>query len=444
MNLCEKIRSSFTHFRMALPKSRSHWIDPFLILAVMIGVYWPLSTSSLVNTQIAMIIGVVLTVLMCLLEFSRIPWSKIPQPSVPLGTVFSRVSIKWLGTMLGVGFVLFCWWGLSEYKRGYFAPLFYALPYMLPAVPIVTFLCIFFTEWRLGPVEQHEGTQFGRFLLGQWSKIDWLIFRKEILSWLIKGFFLPLNFVELVHSINRIRGKELSALDMPFPQMEAFIATMIYTAIIASILPGYAFSARLFNTQVKKVDHSWFGWMVTLGCYAPLYAGVSMWFDYRENMQGMKPWAAVSQGNEWLMYALGGVILLCELTHYWGEAQMGVRSSNLTNRGIITVGPYRFCKHPVYVSKCIAWTLLWMPFLAGVTPLECVRLTLLMFCMFAVFLMRGWVEERLLSDDPDYVSYALWIDKHGAFAFMGRLIPPLSFAWRLEKWEEKRAKGYSI
>ena len=32
------------------------------------------------------------------------------------------------------------------------------------------------------------------------------------------------------------------------------------------------------------------------------------------------------------------------------------RFSNLTHRGIITSGPYRFTKHPSYVSKNIAWS----------------------------------------------------------------------------------------
>jgi hypothetical protein len=113
-----------------------------------------------------------------------------------------------------------------------------------------------------------------------------------------------------------------------------------------------------------------------------------------------------------------------------------LRSSNLTNRGIITNGVYRFCKHPVYLAKCIAWFVIWLPPLMGDTILGGARLTLLWGCVCGIYLLRGRVEERLLSDDPDYVAYALWIDRHGLFAWAGRAVPGLSFRWRLERWQK--------
>ena len=46
--------------------------------------------------------------------------------------------------------------------------------------------------------------------------------------------------------------------------------------------------------------------------------------------------------------------------------------------------------------------------------------------------------EALMSE-----SRRVWL-KHGLLAWLGRLIPPLTFAWRLKRWQAKRAKGYSI
>ena len=54
-----------------------------------------------------------------------------------------------------------------------------------------------------------------------------------------------------------------------------------------------------------------------------------------------------------------------------------------------------------------------------------------------IFFFRAWVEERLLCDDPDYVAYALWMDRHGLFARLGRKIPFLTFEWRLQRWRKE-------
>jgi protein-S-isoprenylcysteine O-methyltransferase Ste14 len=76
---------------------------------------------------------------------------------------------------------------------------------------------------------------------------------------------------------------------------------------------------------------------------------------------------------------------------------LGFRASNLTNRGIVKTGPYRFVRHPAYAVKVLIW------FTQGI-----------FFGQFGVFIMAGfaiiyflraWTEERHLSMDPDYVEY---------------------------------------
>ena len=46
----------------------------------------------------------------------------------------------------------------------------------------------------------------------------------------------------------------------------------------------------------------------------------------------------------------------------WATLALGLRASNLTNRGIVTTGPYRWLRHPAYVAKNLSW---WI----GATPL---------------------------------------------------------------------------
>jgi protein-S-isoprenylcysteine O-methyltransferase Ste14 len=76
----------------------------------------------------------------------------------------------------------------------------------------------------------------------------------------------------------------------------------------------------------------------------------------------------------------------------------GARFSNLTNRGIITRGPYRFVRHPAYVCKCLAW---WLEQVPTMTVSKALSLTT--FC--AIYALRARTEERHLSADPSFRAY---------------------------------------
>ena len=51
------------------------------------------------------------------------------------------------------------------------------------------------------------------------------------------------------------------------------------------------------------------------------------------------------------------------------RSRSAARFSNLTHRGIITNGPYRYSKHPAYLAKNLSWWLVSMPFMITVSPL---------------------------------------------------------------------------
>lgn len=413
------------------------------ITIALVGTYVLLRDAAVTAHELALAISAAVTVVVCLIEIKRAPWRTMPAPKRPMQDIASHAFTTWLGMMACVAVLLFGWWLLSEYKRSYYKPFFDVLPSLLPFVPVVIAAAIFIAEWRMGAAPS-GARELGLFLQGK-RNIDGKAIRDEFLALAIKGFFLPINFSELMRALEQIRGNEMLVFGDDFLRGHAVVLIMLYALILAAIIPGYFFSSRLFGNEIKKVDHTWFGWVITLCCYSPLVVAVfNRWFNYRPavaNPEWAKPWTNFFAGHEWLLLTVAGLIILLEIWHYWGEAHFGLRSSNLTNRGVITDGPYRACKHPVYVAKCIGWALIWLPFFAGTTPLESLRLTLLFFCICGVYVLRGYVEERLLSSDPDYVSYALYIDKKGMFAWVGRLCPPLSFRYRYERWQDARAKG---
>jgi hypothetical protein len=413
----------------------STWADPFILCAVIVAVYLDLSPLKITTTVLAACI-----VAASMLAMGGLEWRRAQRfaGNYSLKGNLGHFVTAWLGTMVGLGLVTLAWCTLSEYRFSTYAPLWQMLPYVLAFSPIAAGIAIALGDHQFG-ASKRGGYQLGLIARGELSDIDWPLLRDDLLTWFIRGFFLPINFTTLVGSIDLFRGKEIAVLSGSFAYNEYYLLTMIYAVIIAAVTPGYLFGTRFIRTETKAVLSSFFGWTVTLMCYPPFWDATLHWFNYyayTPNPDWMEPWANLLQNSPFWLATVGIAITIFSLIHLWGEAQFGIRSSNLSNRGIITVGPYRFSKHPVYIAKCFAWSLVWMPFAAGGNALEDVRLTALFLCVCVIFFLRSLAEEKLLSSDETYVAYALWIDEHGVFSYLGRLIPPLSFRWRLQYWRE--------
>ncbi|MFZ1075096.1 MAG: hypothetical protein WAN50_01860 [Minisyncoccia bacterium] len=419
-----------------LPESISKWTDPFVLCFAAIAVYCVFSGTSISNEALSILIVATIIVVMMAIEWLRGPKHTF---KYSIRQCLPHSAITWLGTLAGLAVILAAWGTLAEYQNAYYAPFFQMLPLILIAAPAVSAFFILAADCIYGP-SMRGGYQLGLVVLGRTREVDWHAVRDDIIMWLIRGFFLPINFCELVWSIGMFRGNELSLLQNSFAAGEYYLLVMVYALIIAAVTPGYLFGSRLIRTETKAVSHSWFGWMVTLACYQPFEAAFFVsWFDYNPTVPNpvwMQPWVTHLQNVPFALAAVGGAILLFSFVHLWGEAQFGLRSSNLSNRGIITTGPFRICKHPIYASKCMVWLLIWLPFVSGVNLFDDVRLAILFACICGIYCMRSLAEEELLSADPDYVAYALWMDEHGLSKKLSEFFPPLSFAWRLAYWQK--------
>jgi protein-S-isoprenylcysteine O-methyltransferase Ste14 len=68
----------------------------------------------------------------------------------------------------------------------------------------------------------------------------------------------------------------------------------------------------------------------------------------------------------------------------------GIRFSNLTHRGIITNGPYRYTRHPAYISKNLSWWLIAIPFIVvNDNDTASQQACLMLFGMNAIYYMRA-------------------------------------------------------
>ena len=87
------------------------------------------------------------------------------------------------------------------------------------------------------------------------------------------------------------------------------------------------------------------------------------------------------------------------MIYVWATLAFGLRFSNLTNRGIITRGPYRFVRHPAYAAKVVSW---W----CEAVPIFGSFLQLFFFLGWvSIYFLRAITEERHLKADPCYRAY---------------------------------------
>ncbi len=180
---------------------------------------------------------------------------------------------------------------------------------------------------------------------------------------------------------------------------------------------SYVMSLRLMDTHIRSTEPTALGWVAALICYQPFWSLIShQYLDYDEG----RAWGDIFAGVP-LLYDLWGCLILALVGIYvWATISFGARFSNLTHRGIITTGPYRFTKHPAYLAKNLSWWLISMPLLAGGSLAETLRRCAVLLMLNGLYYVRAKTEERHLAQDPAYLQYARWIQHHGLLRFVDR------------------------
>lgn len=422
--------------------SVGRWFDPFISCAIITGAFFALHKTAISDVQLTLVIMLLTTTYLFFSEFFRARWTFKERPKQTFAEIIDRTITKFLGVLVGILAIFFAIWLFPAYDNA--TKLQYLREAILPTLAFIlpiSFLVIFATEYVLG--EKRDGTyQFGLLVRGKINDIHWRAFGDGFLEWLLRGFFLQINFYAAVWYIWNIRSKGIPDItSWDFPTFITQLDLAIFGAIVFAILPGYLFASRLINTELKKVDRTWFGWVINFSCYPPLNAAIfGAWVGYiprgeiAEIYAGAPVWAYYTQSYPWLLFTVGAFIIFFALIHLWGEAAVGVRAANMSQRGIITTGLFRYTRHPIYVSKCFQWAFIYFPFLSVLGILSAIQSAILFLLVCAIYLGRALSEERLLATDPDYVRYALYMDEHSIFAPVGRLFPIMTFRWRRDYW----------
>jgi protein-S-isoprenylcysteine O-methyltransferase Ste14 len=353
---------------------------------------------------------------------------------------WGRVGIKLSGfyltlTLVGCGYSLF-----PEYQGGpfgfafipeKFSGGFYAAfwDFLQKVIPYMAIAAVPYFIYMDRYTRKHEDGywQAGQLLLLRWDRINGPRLTQHMLGWLVKAFFLPLMYVFLVGSINYQVSMDYAQAFANPGTIFNYLYETCYTVDLVIVTVGYITAVKLLDSHIRSSEPTFDGWFWAVICYQPFW---SMLYDgyFSYDVDGFG-WGNLVAGNQTLWMIWASMILFVTAVYAWASVSFGLRFSNLTNRGILTNGAYRYTKHPAYVSKNISWWLISVPFIAhpNTTFWGIIGDCLMLLGVNFIYYMRARTEERHLSSDPVYVEYALAMNERSIFSWVGRLFPFLRY-----------------
>ncbi|QQC66381.1 isoprenylcysteine carboxylmethyltransferase family protein [Paraburkholderia ginsengisoli] len=316
----------------------------------------------------------------------------------------------------GIGLL---YWLLPEYHGAFYKPFWTLLRTLAPCVFIAA---PFYFAW----MDRHQREVDDAYLL--WARLlfrgerpaNWRPVRGLMAGWMVKAFFLPLMIVYLSTNADHLNASLTSALNAPFSLATfRFMYDLSFAMDLMFGTVGYLCTLRILDSHVRSAEPTTLGWLVAIICYQPFWSLISSQYIHYE---GSVFWDGWLSSLPVVRIIWGAVIVALLLCYALATISFGLRFSNLTNRGIITSGPYRFTKHPAYIAKNLSYWMITVPFIEPlgfhVATMHCASLVVVNLLYF----IRAKTEERHLMNDPEYRAYAEWIARNGMFAKISRVV----------------------
>jgi protein-S-isoprenylcysteine O-methyltransferase Ste14 len=237
--------------------------------------------------------------------------------------------------------------------------------------------------------------------------------RQAGLVLLLKFFFAPLminwclnhvadmanSVIQLTNGVRSgVSGRALfdSSLFWACFQLILFVDTLLFTL-------GYIIEVPALGNRIRSVEPTFFGWFICLACYPPFNDFTGRFLEWQSS--------DFPQFQNTSFHFIANITLLVSLGIYsWASLALGFKASNLTNRGIVSRGPYAFVRHPAYSAKNFAWWIgalptLYLAFSGG--NWQVAAYSLFALCGWtAIYVLRALTEERhLLLLDNGYAQY---------------------------------------
>lgn len=380
----------------------------WILIARQYGMDGPYSAlAACLACALPMIIWSLLKDKVHLRESTGIDW-KNPKPLRETFDI-SVVKLAGLWATWGLIAVVYCigrWYWTGQYQFA-MEIMEMAAPWLFVlSVPYVLLIDRYFIEPKDG------AWHLGQFLMGARSEYEPEQIYHHLRAWTVKGFFLafmisivPGGFGDLVRlDFNDIAGNPVA--------IAHWLIIAMFVVDVQFATAGYLLTMKPLDSHIRTANPYLAGWVAALMCYPPfILMGDDGPLNYHVNTAD---WAYWFEGHSTLLAIWGGILVFLTAIYAWATVAFGIRFSNLTHRGILTHGPYRWTKHPAYVSKNIFWWLSTMPFLVTSQSFtDFVRNTAIMAIVTGVYYWRAKTEEKHLLSDPAYKDYAEWMDRNG-------------------------------
>ncbi|MFZ1744129.1 MAG: isoprenylcysteine carboxylmethyltransferase family protein [Pontixanthobacter sp.] len=342
-----------------------------------------------------------------------INWDK-PRPIVEILEI-SRVKLTGLYATWAILGFLYCvarWYWEGQYLFAMEVIGFAAVPLFLLSVPYVVWLD------RVMVNPRDHAWHFGAMLLGR-EAYDFAEVKKHWRAWIIKGFFGAFMISILPGGFSEVVNADLTNIVNDPARFGWTLIGLLFVIDVQIGTVGYLVTMRPLDAHIRSGNPFLAGWVAALICYPPVvfafmgningHLGV---LAYEVNTPG---WAHWFEGNNLMLYLWALWLIFLTGIYAWATIAFGIRFSNLTYRGVITNGPYRFTRHPAYVSKNLFWWCATMPFLVTSGSLvDVVRNTFFLGVVSAIYFWRAKTEEaHLLQADAKYREYHAWMEENG-------------------------------
>jgi hypothetical protein len=328
-------------------------------------------------------------------------------------------------TLLIYGIPLFFWsimpfskniWG-SYSSSSIFNLLFYGKLVFVP-LGIIFDILLLYSMYLLIKKDTPIAEERVYFIFSGLKKISRFVFLKKfreeliiskeekisVLFYLVKLFFTPVMLLFLVDNISSLMRlfstfslatlpqlTKINILKVYFPFI--FYLILIIDTLIFSF--GYIIESSRLKSIVKSVEPTALGWIAALICYPPLN-------DLTGKILGWYSSDFSDFGNINISIIATSLSLLLFLVYLWASIALGFKASNLTNRGIVSSGPYKYVRHPAYSAKNLSWWLMGIPFIQIYGLVAILGLS----AWTLIYFIRALTEERHLLQDSDYVEYS--------------------------------------
>ena len=338
-----------------------------------------------------------------------IAWDR-PRPlAASLHVSGTKLAGLWaIWAIIGFLYCLGRWYWNGQYLFAMHVIGWAALPIFVLSVPYVLWLDRVLIEPR------DHAWHFGAMLIGRepWDAGE---VSKHWRAWIIKGFFGAFMISILPAGFAAVVSADWSQIVHDPVRTGNALFDILFTIDVQIGTVGYLLTFRPLDAHIRSGNPFLAGWLAALLCYPPFvyaFMGNGGVIQYEYQTEG---WGFWMDGHGMVLWLWAALLIALTACYAWATMAFGIRFSNLTYRGVLTNGPYRFTRHPAYLSKNLFWWGTTMPFFVTTGSwLEAARNTVFLGCVSAIYFWRAKTEEaHLLAEDPKYREYHAWMEQNG-------------------------------